>query len=363
MLPLPGEDKQVSSYFAFYIVATSQIGVGILTFQRSLVKLAGHDAWMSIFISAFAIHIIVWMTYQILIKGNNDITVIHRRLFGKWLGGLLSLLLILYMLSAFLLIMRSYIEVVQVWLFPAIQTWYLGIIIAILVYLYVSGGFRVVIGLSLVGFLTTVPLTLLNIIPLKEAQWSHLLPLLEHSFTELLVASKEMALKYSGFEVLFFCYPFLKHGPQSHKWAQIGVAFTSFIYLGAVLIALTYFSEGQLTETIWPTLTLWKVVDLTFIERFEYVGVAFWLFVILPNLCLLLWAATRGLKQLFAVQQKKSIVPLLILLICASTLVMEGQQVKQLVNWINKGSLFITFIYIPFIYVYQLIHRKIGGAQ
>ncbi|RJS60207.1 GerAB/ArcD/ProY family transporter [Bacillus sp. PK3_68] len=363
MLPLPSEDKKVSPYLAFYIVNSMQLGVVALSFERFIAKEAGHDAWISVVIAGFAIGIILWMTYQIVIKGENDITVIHRDLFGKWLGGLLTLLVLAYMILIFVVIMRSYIEVIQVWMFPHLQTWYMGLILSVLVYLYFVGGFRVMVGLCVIGFFMTIPLLLLKIFPLRHAHLSYILPVMEHSPAELLAGAKQMAIIFTGFEIILFCYPFIKQAARSQKWAQLGSAFSTFIYLLAALVSLLYFSEGQLERTIWPTLTLWKIADFPFVERFEYAGIAIWLFVMLPNLCLYMWAVTRGIKQLFSIQQKKSVIPLLFLAICASSLIQTGVQIRHFNTFVDWISFYFIFAYIPFIYFFQLICKKMRRKQ
>ncbi|WP_338750941.1 GerAB/ArcD/ProY family transporter [Bacillus sp. FJAT-52991] len=361
MLPLPAEKHKVSPYFAFYIITSMQIGVGVLGFQRNIAKVAGHDSWISVIIAGLSIHIVLWMAYQILNKGQNDITIIHRELFGKWIGGVLSLTLIVYLLSLCIAIARNYIQVIQIWMFPQLETWYMALILFTLVYLYVTSGFRVNVGLCFLTFIVTFPLLLMYWFPLKEAKISYLLPVLDHSFSEIFTGSKEMAFSYSGFETIFFFYPFLKEAKSSHKWAQLGSAYSSFFYLFTMIVSLLYFSHWQLANTIWGTLTLWKVVNLPFVERFEYAGLAIWLFVILPNMCLYTWAATRGMKQLFNVKQKHSIIGLVIALFLAVISFTDRQSMDQLTTFTENLGVYILYGYIPFIYFFQIISYKMRG--
>ncbi|MGM7634110.1 GerAB/ArcD/ProY family transporter [Bacillus sp. Hm123] len=363
MLSLPAEKHKVSPFFAFYIITSMQVGVGILGFQRNVAKEAGHDSWVSIIIASLALHIVLWMTYQILNKGKNDITVIHKDIFGKWIGGLLSIALIIYLLLLSITVTRNYIEIIQIWMFPEIDTWYLALILLALVYLYVTGGFRVVVGLCLLTFLITFPLLLTFWFPMKEANFSYLLPIMDHSFIELLSGAKEVSFNYVGFETLFFFYPFLKKAENSQKWAQYGVVYSTFVYLLTALVSLVYFSHEQLANTIWGTLTLWKVVDLPFIERFEYAGLAIWLFVILPNLCLYTWAASRGMKQLFKIKQKHGIIVLLIILFIVTISFTDRQSVKQLLTTAGNVGFYVFYIYIPFIYFSQMISHKMRRTK
>lgn len=45
-----------------------QVGVGVLGFQRYIAKSAGHDAWMAVITGGILIHLLVWMSYQMLKK-------------------------------------------------------------------------------------------------------------------------------------------------------------------------------------------------------------------------------------------------------------------------------------------------------
>ncbi|WP_100332155.1 GerAB/ArcD/ProY family transporter [Bacillus xiapuensis] len=358
MLPPPTEDRKVSPYFIFYIIVSMQIGMGILGFQRYIAKSAGHDAWISIIVAGLSLHFVMWMAYQILNKGNNDITVIHKELFGKWLGGLFSAALIIYLVILLMTVCRSYIEIIQIWIFPQLETWYMALILLVLIYIYVTSGFRVIVGLCFLTFLFTFPLFLMYGFPLKEAKFSYLLPVMDHSVSEILAGAKTMAFNYAGFETLFFLYPFIKNAPSSHKWAQYGVAYSTLTYMITAIVTFLYFSHGQLIHTIWATLTLWKIVDFPFIERFEYAGIALWLFVILPNLCLYTWGATRGMKQLFGIKQKKGLVLLLILTFIIMVLLTDRQTINQVTTWTGTISLYIFYAYIPFLFVFQKIRIR-----
>ncbi|WP_312024049.1 GerAB/ArcD/ProY family transporter, partial [Lysinibacillus sp. D4A3_S15] len=35
-------------------------------------------------------------------------------------------------------------------------------------------------------------------------------------------------------------------------------------------------------------------MSFPFVERFEFIAVCFWMLIIIPNMCLYLWAAYRG---------------------------------------------------------------------
>ncbi|WP_436371440.1 GerAB/ArcD/ProY family transporter [Cytobacillus sp. BC1816] len=359
MFPLPKEDKMVSPFFVFYLIHAMQVGVGILGFERVIVQSAGYSAWIAILASGASIIGLIWISYRILNKGNNDIVAIHANIMGKWIGGFFSFLFSLYFLSFALVVLRSYVEVIQVWVFPEVSQWIFVLIIIFLAYSYVTGGFRVVTGVSYLGILYGLPLLLVKFYPLQYADYGNLLPIFNASPADLFKASKEMTLNFLGFETLFMFYPFIKDGPKSEKWAYFGVLFSIFIYLLTAFVTFVYFNQEQLKGTIWATLTLWKIVDLIIVERFEYIGISVWFFTILPNICIGLWCASRGMNRLFPVSQRNALKMFCLLLFMISVLLTDRQQIDVLQKVISQIGLYTIYFYLPFLLVLQYIIMKV----
>ncbi len=123
MSSVVAERHLIPPFLVLFIFNSMQVGVGILGFPRSIAEDAGYDAWISVLLSSLSIAAAIGLIFSVLKKGKGDILSIHKDLFGTWFGGLLSCLLILYFLSLALVVTRTYIEVIQVWMFPTMPTW------------------------------------------------------------------------------------------------------------------------------------------------------------------------------------------------------------------------------------------------
>ncbi len=64
--------------------------MGILGYQRIIIKSAGHDAWIAIIIAGAATHIVLFCMLKMLEK-DDDLVQIHTTCFGKWIGSFLTL--------------------------------------------------------------------------------------------------------------------------------------------------------------------------------------------------------------------------------------------------------------------------------
>lgn len=363
MFPLPKEDKKVSNYFVFYLIHKMQIGVGILGFERYIAKSAGHSSWIAIITSGITILGLIWLSYLILNRGKNDIVAIHHQIFGKWIGGFFSFYFIIYYAMFVVVLIRTYVEVIQVWVFPDVYHWVFIAIIILICYSYVTGGFRIVTGIAFLGVIYGLPLLLVKYFPIKEAYFGSLLPVFDLSFKELLSATKGMTLNYLGFEVLFMFYPFIKDPPKSQKWAHYAVLFSMFIYLITALVSFAYYDQNQLKSTIWATLTLWKIVDLTIIERFEYLGISIWFFVVLPNMCIGLWSASRGMHRLFAMTQRNALRIICLFIFIFAVFLKDREQIDLLNTNMSEIGFYTIYGYIPLLFVLQVIIMKVRSKK
>ncbi|UOE92397.1 GerAB/ArcD/ProY family transporter [Alkalihalobacillus sp. LMS39] len=349
----------VSDFMVFFLIHSMQIGVGILGFQRMVVKSSGYDGWISVLIAGACIHIFIWMMYKVLSMDKGDVISIHKDLFGKWIGNLLSLLLLFYFLLLALTVLRSYIEVVQVWVFPELPTVVMSLFIVIVMYFIVSGGFRAVTGFCVISFFLTLPLFILLLFPLEFANWINLLPVWKHTILELVVGAKETVISFLGFELLLLYYPFIKKAKHSQRWAQLGAFVTTVVYTGIMFVSLSFFSEEQLNRTIWATLTMFKVVELPFIERVEYIGISMWLVLVAPNIALAIWGATRAGKQIFGVNQRILLMLMLAFVFILSLLFEDRNSILQLQQFLAYCGLVVLLGYLPFLFLSHLLISKV----
>ncbi|AHA75379.1 MULTISPECIES: GerAB/ArcD/ProY family transporter [Bacillus cereus group] len=350
----------VSSFFAFFLINTMQIGVGALSFQREIAQHAGHDAWIIVILTGVIGHVLIWMIYTLLNKERQSIISIHRKVWGVWLGGILSFILCLYILSYSFVYLQSILEIIRVWIFPSLNKWTLAAVYLILVYFIVVGGFRTVVGISVVSVVLPLFLWLTFLSPLEFANYRNLFPMGEHSIKELFVSMKAMSFSFLGLELLFLYYPFLQDPEKSQKWAQFGHLYTICIYLGLTFVTTVYFSPEHLSHTVWPTLSMWKIIRFPFIERFEFIGIATWIMILLPNICLSCWAASRGLKDLCGLRQK-SLLPCLLSILFLMIVFISGRYATASLNRIISSiGFYIVVVYIPILFVVYHIRNRMG---
>ncbi|MCM2534939.1 spore germination protein [Neobacillus pocheonensis] len=353
------EKAKISPFLVFFIIHQMQFGVGVLGFQRVIAQSAGYDAWIAVLIAGLSIHVILWLIYKIVETANGDIMTAHTFVFGKKMGKLMSIPFVVYFTIIIVTTLRTYIEVIQVWMFPDMSTFWYSLAFCGLAIYIVFGGFRTVTGMAFFGTVLPAYLIFTFLFTLPYADFKNLLPIFDHSIMDLVMATYQMSITYLGYEVLLFVYPFIKEPQKSKKWVHFGVLFTSFQYVFLCIVTFAYFSEEQLQRYIWPTLTMWKIVEMPFVERFEYVGIANWTLVVLPSVCISLWCAGRIVKKVTNLKQKYGVLMISIVVLITINFFKTRQQISTLVDYTGKIAFFIDYGYIPLLFFLILIVKKV----
>jgi spore germination protein AB len=356
--PVP-ERLQISPFLVLYLIMSMQIGIGVLGYQRIIAEAAGYDAWISVLGAGLSIHIIVWMIYKICGTVEGDIVAANAYVFGKKIGALVSTFFIIYLLIFVLAVLRTFIEVIQVWMFPEMSIFWFSLVFLMLSVYIVFGGFRTVTGIAFFCIVLPSYLLLTFGFALRFADFRNLLPIFDHSLKEFATSAFKMSLTYIGFEIPLFFYPFIKDAPKSQKWAHLGVFLTTMIYTLLAIITFMYFSEAQLAKSIWATLEMWKIVTMPFVERFEYIGIANWNLIILPNICIALWGASIILKRAFKLRQRKGVIILAIVCLISILFLDTRAKINFLNDWTGKIGFAVTYVYVPFLFFATMIAKKV----
>lgn len=349
---------QVSEFLVLYLITAVQIGVGILGFQTSLLE-AKSDGWIAIIVAGGMIQIVIFLLYKLLQNSNGDLIDIHQQAFGKWIGNFFSIAVMIYFIATTITVMRTYIEVVQVSIFPQLTTWSLTLVFIVLTYYIVISGFRTVTGICFFSVVLPAYLLLTFLFPIEFAEWDNILPFFETGIGPIFNASLNMTLSYLGFSTLLVYYPYIKNGRKSQKWAHIGTLITTFVYVFIEIMSIIFYSQEQLRELNWPTIGLWKIFEMPFVERFEYIGISTWFIIIIPNIALMTWAASRIGKRVFGYKQKYFLVICLVIIFVGSFFFESREEINFLNNIVSGFGKYYNFIYIPILFAIHYFVQKV----
>ncbi|MCR8843890.1 spore germination protein [Paenibacillus sp. SC116] len=340
----------IQSFALLFIICNVQIGIGVFGFQRYIAREAGHDAWIAVVLAGLVCHLSGWLLLRVLRRYESaDLYGIHQDLFGRWVGGALSVLLILYYVIVTVTILRTYIEAIQSWIFPEFPTWLLALILLFLSWYAGISSLRVIAGVSFMGFLVIFSFSMLYYNPIQYGQWSRLLPIGEATPYQLFNGALAMGFTLSGFEIITYLYPYLKDKEKSHKYMQISMLLTNVLYLFIIIVTTIFFSQDQLLRSVWSSINMLKIVKYPFLERIEVLAMGVWMFAVVPGIIILTWVVSRGMRRLFNFPHKKVMIVFSIIIYTVSLVFHNRVQIDTLNNLISKMSLIISFIYPLFL--------------
>ncbi|PAV29813.1 spore gernimation protein [Virgibacillus profundi] len=348
----------VRAFYLFFIISSLQLGVGIMGAPRIIFMEARQDSWISIIIATIYIIIVIFVMYLILKQYENaDIFGIQVDIFGTWLGKMLGTVYIIYFAATLLSVLITYTEVVKIFIFPELSPFVMGLLLILLITYSVLGGLRIIIGISFLFFLLTHWLLFLLIEPALEIDITHFQPAFQASFTELLKGAKATNYTFIGFEILFFVYPFIENKEKVKLPVFLAVFWTGLLVLITTVIAIGFYSPDQLERREWSVLNLFKVQSFSFIERLDYVVVAEWMMVITPNMILLMWGVTYGMKRLYKVPQKTTLYIVSFFLLVGCTFIDQHFQIQKVINGVAQFGFWIAYVY-PFLLLPLILLKK-----
>ncbi|WP_219836105.1 GerAB/ArcD/ProY family transporter [Paenibacillus sp. R14(2021)] len=352
---------QISPILVFFLLHVNLVNFGVLNYQRLVLKHAGLNGWISVAITGLSVHLIVWMIFKIVSRGGEamDLVSVNRACFGRFGGKIADLIFILYFGYGALIAFRSYLSVIEVWLFPTLTLWPITLVILVLLYYTVSGGLRSVNGLSLWGTLAAAVCTF----PIPIMVWSYLhplnlLPLFNHTPGELLLASKDMSVQYAGVLSLLMIYPFLKTPGKSKKWAHGAVAAATVLYLILILVTFMYYSEYQLQLLVWPTLHIYMLLELPLFQRLEYMVISILFITVVANVAFGLWMTCRAAKQSLHIKQSVSLTLCLLLFLLGVFWIKDYDSLKSISSYHAQVGFYLQYAYVPIMFILMQFKKK-----
>jgi spore germination protein (amino acid permease) len=359
------ENAMVSPYFMFFLIHATQTGIGVLKFQSQIIKGAGQDAWVSVLAVGLFLHIVFLMMLHIMRNSSQgDIISFHTDLFGKYVGGILNILVAIYFFAIGLVALQSYIDILQIWVFDGIGSWEISLLICLCVYYIVSGGFRLVAGIAFWGVIIPSFLSLSFVYVIRYTDYTYIMPLFNHDFKDYLLSAKESGFMYLGLETIFVFFPFIKNGMRSSKWGHYGLLYTTIFYLVITVVTFMYFTQGKLHHLSWPTLSIIKIIQLPFLERFEFIFIFTWLLVFIPVICTYLWSSVRIIKLTYMKVTPTFILFFLLgsyfLITCNAEDILFKQLLEKVVRY--SGLIFL-FGYVPLLFMISLIKSMIDKRK
>lgn len=360
------KDK-ISTPQAVVVVTNFIIATGILTLPRSTVeKVKTPDVWITVIlgalISIIAGVIIVKLSQQFPEK---TFYQYNQEILGKWVGRLLSLIIIFYFIVTSGFQVRSMAEVTSFYLLEGTPIW--AIIMPFMwISLYlIMGGINSIARLFEIIFPVTVVFFLLVVaFSYKLFEIDNLRPVLGSGITPVLKGIQTTTLAYSGTEIMLILVAFMQQPNKAVKAIIIGTSIPMFFYVFLVLMVIGALSIDGVIVRTWPSIDLVRSFEISglIFERFESLLLAIWLMQIFATYTISFYAAALGLAQLFNKAIKPfsyGLLPVVYIIAMTPKTINDLFKLGDMLG--NTITLFILIGVLP-LFLIMVIKRKGGKA-
>jgi len=346
------------AFYLFFIISSAQTSVGIMGVPKDIFNEAHQDSWLAILIAYIYMVIIVLIMFSILKKYENaDIFGIQVDIFGKWIGKILGTIYILYFMLSLFSILMTYIQVIQLFIYPHLTSFVMGLLLLGLVVYSVLGGIRVIVGIIFIFFLLSFWVLFFLYDSISRMDMTHFQPMFQASIIDLLKGARATSYTFLGIETILIIYPFIENKERAKLPTILGISYSTILVLLGTMISIGYFSQLELEKNYWAVLKLFRGISLPLIERLDYIIIIEWMMVTVPTLIILMWCITYGTKRLFGVRQKTTLYSVAIPLLIICSFIQYENTVEKIGVFTDRVGLWLVFVYPIILFPIVLIKK------
>ncbi|WP_379154767.1 endospore germination permease [Paenibacillus sp. sgz5001063] len=195
-------------------------------------------------------------------------------------------------------------------------------------------------SLVLLLFVFFVPLYLFGLF--NEMNVHRLLPMFDHSLTELTLASITPTTWMSEVAVLLFLTPYLQNPQKARIIGWTGLMIVAALMMFSLVTTLMIFGPDFIKLSAYPGFTAASIVHLgRFIEKLDILFISYWVLSIYLKFSIFLFATVECFKQTFKTGSSSPFLGALGLLITLEC--MYTWQSTEKLNLYNKEGRFLVF--------------------
>ncbi|MCC0565552.1 GerAB/ArcD/ProY family transporter [Brevibacillus borstelensis] len=368
MNTLPYADQKIGQKEMVFIVANVVIGVGILTFPRTLAAKTGSiDGWISILISGLVASVIGWLLGKLASRfPANSFFEYASLIVSRPVAQVITFLVGIYFLLFVSFEARARGNIAKQYLFTTTPVEVITLAFLLIVQYAVAGTRIALLRLNMLFF----PIVLLisavvQLYSIQMLELDNVRPLFTTGLGALLQGSKEVNLSFSGYEVVLFYTLLMTRAEDAPKAVVKGLLIPIFLYLTIYIFVIGVFSAEVVKNLTYPTIELAKDVEVPggFIERVESLFFTIWIMTIFNSCTVFFDLAIFNLGSIFPNVRKFTW-----LLIISPLVYMISLWPQNLVQFFSLGDqlvyfgIFITYL-VPILLLLIAKWRGVRGDE
>jgi spore germination protein (amino acid permease) len=360
------QHQEITIFQYIFLIAGAQIGIGILSLPADLAKGCGTDGWIALLLGGAMSIVASLIIANIMEKHPHDtIFELLPRYFGTWIGKMIGFAFVLYAALAATTVIFTSVHLVQVWILPQATNYFLMALFMVPVFLAARSGVRLLGRYAEIVFYMTLWMPFLIAVPLKDGHFLHLLPVVKEGWLPIIKTVKTTILSFLGFELAFLLYPFLKEKHLARKGIVAANVISLAAFVTVTLICFVFYSPYEFAYYVWPTLSLLKTIEFPFMERFEIIFLAAYLFVLSTTSIPYLFTAVFGASRLLNRPNHQRVLKLVIAAYIAVSFLYNPPfaDLQKFSEWWGKTGTAVAYIFPAGLWLYIKGYRLLKGRR
>lgn len=297
-------EKLISKNHMGINIASVTIGVGILTFPRTLAKAtSAFDGWISVVWSGAIAYMIAWLLAKLASRFPRQTFFEYTSLIAsKPIGYLLTFLVCIYTMLFVSFEIRAIGTIAKQYLFSNTPVEMITLSFLLVVQYAVAGSRISLLRLNLI-FLPFVLFVILIVLAFTQPllNLENIRPYFSSSWSSLLKGTKDVGLSYSGFEIILFYSILMRRPQEATKSVLLGLLIPTILYLIIYIFVIAVFSVEVAKNLTYPTIELAKEVEVPggFFERVDSIFFTIWIMTIFNTCAMWLDITVLNLTSMF----------------------------------------------------------------
>lgn len=322
------------------------IGTTILIIPGGLALVAKQDAWIAAIVGV-GLGLLPVLLYNWIGKLVPGLTIIqsNEKLFGKWIGTLVSILFIFFSFlgSATLLFYVGNFMTTQV--MPRTPIQFINVLFVSIVVMGVRLGLETIARAAEIFFPWFLGLFLVLVVFLApQIEFQNIQPVFEVGVKPIMKAALSLIGTASLTLIVFLMiFPAQVNNPEKARKEFIAAAFLgSLCIILVTLLTILILGADTTARQLYPSYVLAKKINVgNFVERIESIMAGLWFFTIYFKLTLYFYATVGGLAQLLKLQDHRPLcLPMGMLVVVYSLVVYPN--VAYMLEW--DSTVFIPYV-------------------
>lgn len=367
--------EQVFTFWqAAAIVPSTLLGVGVLTLPRELALATDSNSFLPMLVSGAFFLFVVWMITKLgqrfsglTIVGYTQklLTFAGNQRIGRVLAFPVLAVVGIWWLLFVAAALRIFGEAQRSVVFPDTPLWFMVGTMLFVSALVAANRAEVIARLN--EFLLpiiVIPLVLIVILALDNAEWTNLLPLVEMSWGEFWRGVLQSFFAYQGVSVIAVFMASYQQPEKAVRSHFTGIGIMIVVYLMVTMTTMAAFPHQEVERLMWPTLELVKLTQIPglILERLESGFLAIWVVAVFTTLANLLTAAVHLFSEYFGIKQEQRVWIMLPLALLVFVVALWPQDVYQAFQFAKKVQMagFVLAIAIPPLLLILAWLRRMG---